>query len=80
MKVITDSRRVKSYEAKYAVEMTFQINKKPSDIYGEALEKVMKYQNIRGLYDIYNVHPDLRELGVTEIVLQDNTVDFRGKK
>ena len=78
IKFLTDSP-IKSYDAKYAVEMTFQI-KEPSEIYGNALAEVMNHRMIRGLYDLNNVHPDLRKLGVTGIVLHDNTLEFKGNK
>ena len=67
----------KSYDAKYAVEMTFG-NKNPSIIFGEALVEVLEHKNLWGLFNGTNVHPDLKQLGVTEIVLKDNEVDFRG--
>ena len=79
IKHLTDSP-TKSYDAKYAVEMTFHHNKEPSEIYGNALAEVMNHRMIRGLYDLNNVHPDLRKLGVTGIVLHDNTVEFKGNK
>ena len=67
----------KSYDAKYAVEMTFG-NKDPSDIFGEALKEVLGHKNLRGLFNGSKVHPDLKELGVTDIILKDNEVEFRG--
>ena len=67
----------KSYDAKYAVDMSFR-NKEPSDIFGKALEEVLKHKKICGLFNGSNVHPDLKKLGVTEIRLKDNEVDFRG--
>ena len=66
----------KSYDAKYAVEMTFRIND-PSNIFGEALKEVLMHKNIRGLFNGSNIHPDLKELGVTEIIFDDNEVYFR---
>ena len=67
----------KSYDAKYAVGMIFR-NQEPSKIFGKALEEVLKHKNIRGLFNGSNVHPDLKKLGVTEIILKDNEADFRG--
>ena len=75
-KYIMDSK-AKSYDAKYSVEMVFG-NKEPSDIFGKALDEVLIHKNIRGLFNGSNVNPDLRKLGVTEIILKDNEVDFRG--
>ena len=68
---------VKSYDAKYSVEMIFQ-NKEPSDIHGNALEEVLKHKNVRGHFNDSNVHPDLKKQGVTKIVLKDNGIDFQG--
>ena len=51
----------KSYDAKYSVEMIFQ-NKEPSDMYGNALEEVLKHKNIRGHFNGSNVHPDQQNL------------------
>ena len=67
----------KTYDAKYAMEMTFG-NKDSSDILGEALKEVLEHKNLRGLFNGSKVHPDLKELGVTEIILKDQEVDFRG--
>ena len=67
---------VKSYDAKYSVEMIFQ-NKEPSDIHGNALEEVLKHKNVRGHFNDSNVHPDLKKLGVTKIVLKANEIDFQ---
>ena len=68
----------KSYDAKYAVEMTFGF-KDPSDIFGKALkEEVLMHKSIRGLLNGSKVHADLKKLGITEIKLNDNDVDFRG--
>ena len=78
IKYFTDSP-TKSYDAKYAVEKIFG-NKEPSEIYGNALAEVMNHRMIRGLYDLNNVHPDLRKLGVTGIVLNENTLEFKGNK
>ena len=68
---------VKSYDAKYSVDMTFG-NKEPSNIFGNALEEVLKHKNIRGHFNGSNVHPDLKKLGVTNIVLKDKEIDFQG--
>ena len=78
LKYVMDSK-MKSYEAKYAVEMVFR-NNNPSGICGEALKEVMSFKTIRGLIDTKSlcVHPDLKKLGVTEIELLDNYVDFKG--
>ena len=75
-KYIMDSK-AKSYDAKYSIEMVFNI-KEPSDIFGKALEEVLMHKNIRGLFNGSNVHPDLKKLGISEILLKDNEVDFRG--
>ena len=63
-KYIMDSK-AKSYDAKYSVEMIFKI-KEPSNIFGQALKEVLMYKNIQGLFNGNKVHPDLKELGVTE--------------
>ena len=67
----------KTYDVKYALEMIFKI-KEPSNIFGHALKEVLMYKNIQGLFNGNKVHPDLKELGVTEIILKENEVDFRG--
>ena len=77
LKYAWDVHQAKSYDAKYAVEMTFRI-KDPSDILGNALEEVLKHKNIRGHFNDSNVHPDLKKQGVTKIVLKDNGIDFQG--
>ena len=76
LKYAMDSE-AKSYDAKYAVEMIFG-NQDPSDICGKALNEVLMHKNIRGLFDGCKVHPDLKELGVTEIMLNENGIYFRG--
>ena len=67
---------VKSYDAKFSVEMIFGC-KDPSDIFGNALEEVLKHKNICGHFNESNVHPDLKKLGVIKIVVKDNEIDFQ---
>ena len=74
---LEEEKKAKSYDAKHAVEMIFT-NQEPYDIFGEALKEVLEHKNLRGLFNGTNVHPDLKKLVVTEILLKDNGADFRG--
>ena len=70
----------KSYDAKYAVEMVFRNNNVPSsNNLGKALKEVMEFKTIRGKFDGQHVHQDLKNLGVTEIILGEDHVDFKGR-
>ena len=76
LKYVTGSS-VKSYECKYAVHEVFK-NKEPnSDKLGDALNEVMQFQTIRGQFE--SVHDDLKNYGVTKVVIGDNALDFVGK-
>ena len=77
MRYVMDSE-VKSYDCKYAVEMFFGNNKASGDSLGKELKAVMEYKTLRGKFDDHNVHQELRKLGVTEIVLMDDQVHFKG--
>ena len=76
LKYVTGSS-VKSYECKYAVARVFS-NKEPnSDKLGDALHEVMQFQTIRGKFE--SVHDDLKNYGVTKVLIGDNALDFVGK-
>ena len=75
LKYATGSK-AKSYECKYAVDLVL-VNKEPdSEKLGVALREVLQFPTLRGKFA--SVHPDLGEMGVTKVEIQDNAVDFRG--
>ena len=75
LKYATDSK-AKSYECKYAVDTVFYNNEPDSEKLGVALREVLQSPTLRGKFA--SVHPDLGNMGVTKVEIQDNAVDFRG--
>ena len=66
----------KSYECKFAVDSTFK-NKAPDDVkLGNAVKEAMQHKWLRGKFE--GVKEELKDLGVTEITLGEESVSFEG--
>ena len=77
VKYITGSS-AKSFELKWIVDTIFSMNKAPArDKIGQALQAVMRHKTVRGKFG--GVHQDLKNLGVTAVVVGENEVEFVGK-
>ena len=66
----------KSYECKFAIHMTF-LNIEPKEEHlGLSLMKAMEHHLIKGSFD--GVRKELRDVGIEDIVLRENCVEFLG--
>jgi len=68
---------VTSYKLKFSVHETFANKEPAADDLGNSLKKVMEHKEIRGSFGC--VRKELKELGVEEIVLHSNCLDFIGR-
>ena len=69
---------VRSYECKYAMHMALYNKDPPSpDKIGEAIREVINHKTIRGNFS--GVHDDLKKIGVTNIEIRDDGLEFVGK-
>ena len=66
----------KSYECKFAIHMTF-LNIEPKEEHlGLSLMKAMEHHLIKGSFN--GVRKELRDVGIEDIVLRENCIEFLG--
>ena len=70
--------KAKSYDCKYAVEMLYRYNEVSSENIGNSVKEALEYRTVRGKFDPQHVHEDLQKLGVKEIILTNDHIEFKG--
>ena len=75
LKYLTGSS-TSSYKIKYAVHETFWYKEPLTETVGDDLKKVIEHELMHGSFN--SVRKDLKDLGITGIVLHKDSVEFQG--
>ena len=71
--------KVTSYTLKFAVEMALFNMKPTKDELSSCMEKVLKYSTLRDKFLFDEVTPELKKIGVKEIVIKEEGLEFVGE-
>ena len=61
---------------KFAVDRSLEGRRYETDPIGPSLQRVLRYWTVRSKFEEARIHPDLREIGVTSIRVQDEGLLF----
>ena len=61
---------------KFAVDRSLEGRRYETDPIGPSLQRVLRYWTVRNKFEEARIHPDLREIGVTSIRVQDEGLLF----
>ena len=61
---------------KFAIDRSLDAKKYEEAPIGQSLQRVMKYWTLTGKFT--GVHPELAEIGVTEVKVTDQGLEFHG--
>ena len=61
---------------KFAVDRSLEGRRYETDPIGPSLQRVLRYWTVRNKFEEARIHPDLREIGVTSIRVQEEGLLF----
>ena len=61
---------------KFAVDRSLEGRRYETDPIGPSLQRVLRYWTVRNKFEEARIHPDLREIGVTSIKVQEEGLLF----
>ena len=65
---------------KFAVDRSLEGRRYETDPIGPSLKRVLRYWTVRNTFEGARIHPDLAEIGVTNIRVEDEGVVFEREK
>ena len=64
---------------KFAVDRSLEGKRYEADPIGPSLKRVLRYWTVRNKFEEARIHPDLAEIGVTNIRVEDEGLVFEGE-
>ena len=64
------------FQMKFAVDRSLEGRRYETDPIGPSLQRVLRYWTVRNKFEEARIHPDLREIGVTSIKVQEEGLLF----
>ena len=64
------------FQMKFAVDRSLEGRRYETDPIGPSLQRVLRYWTVRNKFEEARIHPDLREIGVTSIRVQEEGLLF----
>ena len=64
------------FQMKFAVDRSLDGRRYETDPIGPSLQRVLRYWTVRNKFEEARIHPDLRQIGVTSIRVQEEGLLF----
>ena len=64
------------FKMKFAVDRSLEGRRYETDPIGPSLQRVLRYWTVRNKFEEARIHPDLKEIGVTSIKVEEEGLVF----